>query len=366
MSVAQRWGAAVIVVGCAMWSFVVGLLPTVDAAAVAVDGGTDEIQLWAVELRFAVLLVVLAGVAMMYAPASLSVGRAYCGLALSVVLLAVGGGLLAMLVDAGVNAAMAALLLLAVALSTARLATWMVARPSSVGYADRAGQDVSRRFLLGVSAMLLASVPPAEYLINEIWNTDAVPGSYELAVKSTQVLLAMAALRGHARRGTPSGPPLGRHTSWVLVGASTMALALTGWLVVTPTDGSSSMWIAWGALLVVMPVVAASTDRVVTVRRVLIRAGFVAVTFPLVAIPAIYAGLAFGFFEFATGWRPDRCRRHAHLPGRDRLRGCRLRGLRRGDPAACADQRARGRGSRPRWTGLDSPLVGSHGSPVVR
>lgn len=299
MSVAQRWGAAVIVVGCAMWSFVVGLLPTVDAAAVAVDGGTDEIQLWAVELRFAVLLVVLAGVAMMFAPASLSVGRAYCGLALSVVLLAVGGGLLAMLVDAGVNAAMAALLLLAVALSTARLATWMVARPSSVGYADRAGQDVSRRFLLGVSAMLLASVPPAEYLINEIWNTDAVPGSYELAVKSTQVLLAMAALVVMLVAVRQADHSLGQHTSWVLVGASTMALALTRWLVVTPTDGSSSMWIAWGALLVVMPVVAASTDRVVTVRRVLIRAGFVAVTFPLVAIPAIYAGLAFGFFEFA-------------------------------------------------------------------
>ena len=76
-------------------------------------------------------------------------------------------------------------------------------------------------------------------------------------------------------------------------------VALTGWLVVTPTDGSRGMWIVWGALLVVMPVVAAATDPVVTVRRVLIRAAFVAVTFPLVAFPAIYVGLALGFFEFA-------------------------------------------------------------------
>lgn len=300
MSVVQRWGAAVILAGCAMWSFVVGLLPTVDSAAVAVDGGTDEIQLWAVELRFAVLLVVIAGVAMMFAPASLFVSRSYGGLALSVVALAVAGGLLAMSVDAGFNAVLAAVALLAVALAMVRWATWIVSRPPSAEYAERAGKDVTRRFLLGVSAILLGSVPPAEYFINEFWNTDAVPTSYEFAVKSTQMLLTLVALVVMVVAVRQADHhPLGRHTPWVLGGASAVAVALTGWLVVTPTDGSRGMWIVWVALLVVMPVVAAATDPVVTVRRVLIRAGFVAVTFPLVAFPAIYAGLALGFFEFA-------------------------------------------------------------------
>ena len=109
-------------------------------------------------------------------------------------MLAVAGGLLAMSVDAGFNAVLAAVALLAVALAMVRWATWIVSRPPSAEYAEHAGKDVTRRFLLGVSAILLGSVPPAEYFINEIWNTEAVPGSYEFAVTSTQMLLTLVAL----------------------------------------------------------------------------------------------------------------------------------------------------------------------------